>query len=223
MKAKRPIHVVIAEDHILLRQLIAKFLCDNGHPFRLAAAAETVKAAVHACIKSTPDLLLLRLGLIGADDEIAISRLRKKLPDIKILLYAGPSATDTRIARALRGGAEGLLGKARGVDDFLEAINRVIHGDTYFCPETSRILSKLVSGRRHADKTLAGLSPRESEILQLIADGQTNKQIAHLLEISVVTVDTHRRNLMAKVGAHNTADLIRYALRHDLLRIGGSS
>ncbi len=103
--------------------------------------------------------------------------------------------------------------------EFLDAVARVSAGENYFCARSSRLLSEVARGLHASTGDAPGISPREKEILILIAGGRTSKEIAGALFISTLTVDTHRRNLMAKIGAHNSAGVIRYALAHGLLQV----
>jgi len=214
---QRRVRVVIVEDYILLRELIVKLLSEKLSPVHFVATVATLSAAIRACLRFSPDLLLVRVAMLNRDNESAVARLRQKLPKLKILLYAGPAATDQNIIRAIRHGVSGCIGKRGSAGDFLAAIEQTRTGGTYFCSESSRLLSEIACGEGVLIENQAGLSRREVEIMQLIADGHTSKQIARLLGLSVATVDTHRRNLNSKTGAHNAADLIRYGHRCDLL------
>ena len=216
-KRKRPIRLVLAGDHTLLRELIAKLIAENSHLFRLVAQVATVAAAFSVCADAEPDLLVLSMALLVSAGEGVITRAHKEIPKVNILVYAGPMVSTEQILTAIQEGITGCVCKGSSVLEFLTAIDQTRQGRNYFCAECSHLLSEIICGRRTAAGKASGLSPREIEVLQLIADGKTNKQIAQVLGLSVATVDTHRRNLMVKTHAHNAADVIRYGQRSHLL------
>lgn len=214
--SRRRLRVVIAENHVLLRDLIAKLLSESSNCFRLVASVATFMAAMDVCADLKPDLLLISVALLGGETSLQISRIRVRAPQIGILAYGTPHVRNAFAIQAIKGGVTSYVGNTRGLSAFLEAIDRTARGEPYFCPESSRFLTEIACGKPASGEGEA-LSCREREILLLIANGKTNKNIAHSLSLSVGTVDTHRRNLMAKAGAHNTADLIRYGLKNNLI------
>jgi two-component system nitrate/nitrite response regulator NarL len=213
---RRPIRVVLAEDYALPRDLIIKLLSGKPNRFHLVAAVATLLGAIGACIDLKPNLLLLSMSLMGREAGTSMSEIRRQVPDVNILAYAGPRVNEADAMQIIQEGVTGYVGKAVDASEFLEAINRTSRGENYFCAESSHLLSEIARGRAAASKEGA-LSSREIQILRFIANGRTNKEIARTLGLSVATIDTHRRNLMVKARAHNTADLIRYGLGHHLL------
>jgi two-component system response regulator NreC len=223
VKQKRLTRIVIAENHVLMRELIVRLIGESSTAFQIVAEEANAREAIRACLRHGAHLFLFRLALLGDEDQIALTGVKKKMPDLRVMGYAGPAASDERIMRAMRNGVDGFIGKTNRIPEFLTAIDRVRNGDNYFPPETTHLLAKTAAGIQTSDEGTRSLSPRENEVLRMIANGHTSKQIAQLLGLSVATIDTHRRNLMIKIGARNAADLIRYGHRHDLLTSNGSA
>lgn len=214
----RPVRFVVADDHVFLRELIVTFLEDDSHPFRLVAEVATVDAALRTCRQLEVDLLLLNIQLFSIDVGAAINKLRRRNPPLRVLCYSG-RVGESEIIPLLKCGVDGLIGHCGDRAEFLEAIKRICRGESYFCAFTSHLLADLATGKYDDGHGNPGLSERETQVLRLIAAGRTSKEIAILLGLSVKTVDTHRRNLMAKTEAHNAADLIRFGHSHDLLAL----
>lgn len=209
--------MVIAEDDVLVRDILITFLSTRFDSLRCVAGVSTFEEAVAACIGFKAHLLVLRLLLLGPSGENVIAELRKRLPKLNILLYSGTAARNMDVIRAIRSPANGHVGKTATLAEFIEAIERTLTGKSYFCRGSNRLLAEIASGRHSPKSGVSDLSPRETQILRLIAEGRTNKEIADLLRLSVATVDTHRRNLMTKAKAHNAAELIRYGHEFQLL------
>ena len=209
------IRAVIAESHILLRDLLIEFLSTETPSFELVGTATTLESALRLCHRFRADLLVLRYALLGSRGELALLGVREKLPRLRILQYSGSQATEEQIAKALRSGT-GFVSKEITSREFLQAIDRIIRGQKHFCDESTRILAQMATGLPSPAGAEKKLSAREIEVLRLIADGRTSKQIANLLGLSAATIDTHRRNMMAKIRAHNAADLIRYGHEQQL-------
>ena len=184
---------------------------------KFVAERLTAREGIAASSRYAADLLLIRLILIGAEDEVALMRLRTKTPATKLIVYAGPAASDERIVRMMRIGVDGFVGRNNQIRDFLKAIRSVLRGASFFPRDSTHLLARVATQGTRIAKSDCAFSPREREIVKLIADGHTSKEIADVLRISAATVDTHRRNLMAKAGARNAADLIRYGRQHELL------
>jgi two-component system nitrate/nitrite response regulator NarL len=182
------------------------------------AEVAAVDAAMRTCSQLEVDLLLLNTQLFSIDAGKAMSKLRKRNPPLRVLCYSGRGG-EGEIIPLLKCGVDGFIGHTSDRAEFLEAIRRICRGDSYFCPFASHLLADLATGKYDDGRGNLGLSERETQILRLIAAGRTSKEIAVLLGLSVKTVDTHRRNLMAKTEAHNAADLVRFGYSHDLLAL----
>ena len=211
----RSLRLVIADDHALLRELIADCLTSHAKNVGVVEEITRLDLALQECTKGGVDLLLLNVQLFSLDAAVQISKLRRRNPPLRVLCYAG-KASDADILEILRCGVDGFIGPASNRSDFLDAVARISRGQAYFCAQSSHLLADLACGLR-AGTSRDGLTPRETQVLRFIAAGKTSKEIALLLGLSAATVDTHRQNLMAKTKAHNAADLIRYGYSHDLI------
>ena len=210
--------VFLADDHVLFRELISELLGGDRRSYEIVGQAGTAKATLDACRTLQPDLLILDINLPGQSGIEAMPELKRLCPATRILLCSG-SVNEQQIVTALCTNVDGFMEKTSDRQEFLTAVARVSSGENYFCARSSRLLTEVVRGLRPGAGVARDISPREGEILTLIANGRTSKEIASTLFISTFTVDTHRRNLMSKIGAHNTAGVIRYALEHGLLRV----
>ncbi len=220
--AHGPLRFVVADDHVLVRELIVTFLNEHWHAGQRVVGLPTMDAALQACLRGQVDFLLLNAQLISSEVASEIGKLRRQNPPLLVLCYAGGGG-DSEIMRALQCGVDGFVGQTCDHTELLEAIRRIRQGEDYFCARSSHLLADLACGKRDSTHDTGKLTPRETQILRLIASGRTSKEIAALLGLRVATVDTHRRNLMAKAEAHNAADVVRYGYSHDLLTLALSA
>ncbi len=213
---QRCLRIVLAEDHAFVRELIHELLSREPH-YQVVAEASTAKEAISACQQFSPDILILDINLPGESGLEAIPKLKRLCPKTRILLCSG-SVTEQGIVAALRTGADGFMEKTHSRSVFLEAVGRIAEGKHYFCTRSTKLLAEMARGLHpEAKEEASELTAREKEIVALIARGCTNKEIACKLHIAVGTVDTHRTNLMRKLGARNTAELTRYAIERRLV------
>src|SRR5678815_5838787 len=173
--------------------------------------AGTGSEALELVDQLKPDLMLLDLTMPEKGGFEVLDHVTKKYPEIKVIVLTVHEAAEYAI-RALREKAAGFLPKSAAPTELEQAIQTVIRGEVYISPETSqKALLEIGKGTTKQD-LLATLSPRQREVLRLIAEGKTTKQIAHVLEISVKTVETHRAQLMERLKIHDVAGLVRYAI-----------
>jgi RNA polymerase sigma factor (sigma-70 family) len=161
--------------------------------------------------------MLLDITMPDGGGFDVLDHVAKKYPEIKVIVLTVHDAGEYAI-RALREGAAGFLPKSAASIELEQAIETVIRGEVYISPETSR-KTLLEYGKGTKRDLLATLSPRQREVLRLIAEGRTTKQIAQLLEISVKTVETHRAQLMDRLDIRDVAGLVRYAITVGLIEI----
>jgi two-component system, NarL family, response regulator DegU len=211
-----PCRAILAEDHVFVRELIVH-LAEMSSTFRIISQEKTLSAALNACQTSKADLLLLSIALLREGEKDAKQLLTNLQAKHAILVYCNSCTTQSEIVRAIRFGINGCVGIDSDVEEFLDAIRHVCRGETYFCSSCTKILADVALSGRNRPRESRDLSFRELEVLQMICDGRTSKQIARTLGLSLATINTHRRNLMAKADAHNAADLIRYGRKHNLL------
>jgi len=200
--------VAVVDDHAFMRDLIARELTRGNKPYDVVAAVGTAAEAISTCRRLKPDLLVLDINLPDQTGVAAVPDIRRASPATRILLCTAFPREDW-IGEANRCGADGFVEKTNTWDDFLLAVDRVSRGQRYFC-------SGGAPRQENGGKFGIELTPREREILNLIAEGMTTKEIAARLFISIPTVETHRANLMTKTSARNVAGLVRFAMHAGL-------
>lgn len=205
------ISVVVADDHAIVRAGVRALL--GAEPdVTVLAEAENGHQAVAAVERCSPDVLLLDLSMSHANGLEAIWQVRRKKPGTRVLVLS-MHETAEYVGPALRAGAHGYVVKGAGLQDLVRALRAVAAGERYLAEGAERFL--LESADRSDISKL--LTPREREVLQRVAEGQTNRQIASELGLSPKTVDTHRSSLMRKLDLHDVQALTRFAMRHGLL------
>ncbi len=209
------IRILIADDHGVIRAGLHALL-DKEPGMQVIGEAADGQEAVDKALKLRPDVLLLDITMPVLDGIKVTSQLRAALPATHILiltLHEGVSM----LREAIAAGASGYIVK-RAVDvELIGAIQAVARGEMYVHPSMTQALIQDMSPLAGSSTPIGVLSPRETEVLRLVARGQTNRQIAKTLSLSVRTVDSHRANLMNKLGVSSRAELIQYALEHHLL------
>lgn len=195
--------VAVVDDHAFMRDLISRELTRHGKKYDVVAAVGSAAEAVTVCRRLTPNLLILDINLPDRTGVAAVPDIRRASPGTRILLCTAFPREDW-LGKASDCGADGFVEKTNTWDDFLLAIDHVSRGQRYFCS----------GGAAHGGGTAgtARLTPREREVLKMIAQGMTTKEIAAKLFISIPTVETHRANLMTKTGGRNVAGLVRFAM-----------
>ncbi|HMJ06321.1 MAG TPA: response regulator transcription factor [Chthoniobacterales bacterium] len=214
-----PISIVVVDDHRFMRELISAMLARQEGRYNVIAERGDAATAMQACQELEPDLLILDINLPDVSGIEAVPQIRKLAPRTRILLCTA-FVTDDRVVEALRSGAHGFVEKTNSWADFIEAVRRVSGGEQFFRSQSSLALRESpATGPRSAHQLPAiPLSPREKEVLTLIAHGESSKEIAAKLHIGVGTVDTHRARLLSKLKVRNVAGLVGYAFRSGLLK-----
>jgi two-component system, NarL family, response regulator NreC len=210
------VRVVIVDDHIFIRDLTARALSRQKTRYAVVAAVGTAADAVKTCKKLKPDLLILDINLPDKNGIDVLPELRRVASTTRVLLCTG-FPTDERISDLAATGAHGFIEKTGSWDEFLRAIDSVSRGELYFC---SHSVQSLAASRLRTVPPSAchpRFTARENEVIELIARGYTSKEIASKLHISIATVETHRTNVMTKLGARNVAGIVSYAFRAGLV------
>ena len=208
------IRVLIVDDDALVRAALIMLLA-GADDIEIVGEAADGSEVEHAVAEHQPDVVLMDIRMPGMDGLTAteILRGRDRPPEVIVLTTFD---ADDHVLRALRAGAKGYLLKDSAESDLLDAIRAVSQGKTFFSPEISKMLVEDYVREirtRGVEDSYDLLTSREREILQLIAEGKANKQIAGQLNLSLHTVETHRRNLQEKLNLHSVAELILYAVR----------
>jgi len=209
-----PIRVVIVDDHIFIRDLMSARLGRQPARYVVLASVGTAAAGIEVCAEFRPDLLILDINLPDRSGMEIVPEIKRVSPRTHVLLCTAFPTTD-RLIEALQSGAKGFVEKTNTWDDFLGAVDRVGRGEQYFSSKSSGVMPLSRAALAQRKKGYSGpLSPREQEVIRLIAQGSTSKEIANKLFISAATVETHRTNLMGKLGVRNVAGLVLYAFQH---------
>lgn len=218
--------VLIADDHALLRSGIRLVLGQIDAAIEVLEAADG-RAAIELARRSAPDICLLDISMPDLNGIDALPQLRRAVPGMKILVLSMHGAKDY-VNAALKAGANGYLLKDAAVDELADAIRALREGRPYLGRQVADALlmdfarqgPDAAESPRATDEVPL-LTPRQREVLQRIAEGRSTREIAQTLHLSVKTVETHRAELMRRLGIHDVAGLTRYAIRHGLVRAEG--
>ncbi len=221
------LQILIADDHEVARRGIRAVL--ESHPgWEVCAEAKDGREAVELASSLKPDVILLDIGMPNLNGLEAARQILAISPDVPILILTMHDS-DNVIREVLRAGARGFLLKSDAGRDLLNAIEALQRQRTFFTPRVSQMVLDGFLNRENTDmeeetKALqlsSGevLTAREREVIQLLAEGKTSKEVAVTLNLSVKTAETHRTNLMRKLGLHSVADLTRYAVRNGIVQI----
>ena len=206
------ITVLLAEDHLIVREGFRSLLKSESD-IEVVGEAETGRQAVTLAKKLRPAIVVMDIAMPQLNGLEATRQIRKTIPGTKVLMLSAHS-DDAYVEQAVAFGAVGFLLKQTSSHDLSRAIREVQGGNGFFSPSIAKRLhaQKSPNGDKPLRKRVARLSSRELEVLQLIAEGQPNKQVAGELEISIKTVEKHRQSLMQKLNIHDVAGLTRYAI-----------
>ena len=207
------VSVVVVDDHEFMRELICARLEREGGRYLVVGHAPDAAGALEQCQSLRPDLLILDINLPDQKGTEIVPRIKQTCPGTRVLLCTAYLIEDP-LDECLRVGANGFVEKTHTWDAFLEAVDRVSRGDRYFAATGSQANGAAgLDGKRHILEPKTPVTHREKEILALVADGLTSKDIARKLGVSVLTIDTHRANLMNKLGVRNVAGLVVFAVQ----------
>ncbi|MEY4490168.1 MAG: hypothetical protein RIQ79_2676 [Verrucomicrobiota bacterium] len=212
--SSKSVSIYLAEDHEAIRGLLRRHL-EMLNTYRIVGETGDGEVAVRDCLRLKPDLLVLDLGLPGTSGLEALRQLRQAGSKTHILVFS--SHHEPAIVReALEAGATGMVEKNAPFETLLQAIATVSAGRPFFGAAITQAVQ--LSLQKHAQpQGVSSLTAREREVLQLVAGGRPNKEVASLLGISVKTAENHRHNLMSKLSARNAADLTRVAFEMGLI------
>ena len=205
-----PIRILLADDYQLVRQGLKLLLEREG--FKVTAEAENGHEAVKLAQELRPDVVLIYIAMPLLNGLDALHEIQKVSPKTKTILLTMHTESHY-ILQGVRAGAKGVVLKTHASEDLVRAIREASRGGTYMSPEVSRALVQAYQGKTelHPDP----LSPRQRQVL---AEGKTTKEVATFLQISVKTAEAHRARIMTKLSIHETAGLVRYAIRSGLIQ-----
>src|SRR5713226_3072558 len=208
-----PTRLLLADDHALVRQGLKAFLEKQG--CQVVCEASDGQEALRSAEKAQPDVAILDISMPVLNGVDAARELKKSSPNIKTILLTQHDE-DQYVTEALRAGAKGYVLKSQAADDLVHAIREVCRGCVYFSPSISGTVVDAYLSKKYV--WTDPLSGRERQVLQLVGEGKSTKDIALQLGISVKTAESHRARLMKKLDIHETASLVRYAIRHGLIQ-----
>lgn len=214
MIPSKPITVLLAEDHAIVRQGLCALLTADPD-FRVSGQARTGREAVELARTLKPDVILMDIAMPELNGLEATRQILTANPAARVVILSAHS-DEIYVDRMSEAGAAGFLEKQSSAEILTKAIRAVAGGSFFFSPAIARRLAAKSAGPRDRDGMLRAhgtrLTARESEVLQLVAEGSANKQVAAKLGISIKTVEKHRQHLMDKLNIHDTAGLTRYAI-----------
>jgi two-component system, NarL family, response regulator NreC len=208
------IRILLADDHNVMRRGL-RLLLESQPDFKVVAEAADGRQAVAQAEAHKPDVVVLDVAMPNLSGIEAAQRILSDAPSVAVVVLSMHS-DEGYVLRALKAGAKGYLLKDSAEGDLIEAIRAVTQGKTFFSPEISRMLVEDYVREirsRGVEDSYELLTSREREVLQMIAEGRSNKEVATALNLSLYTVETHRRNLQDKLNLHSLAELILYAVR----------
>lgn len=207
------IRVLLADDHAILRKGV-RMLIDSQPDMKVVGEAKTGREAIDEARKLKPDVVVMDVSMPELNGIEGTRQICEELDQTRVIGLS-MHKDSVYVRELLRAGARGYLLKDSEDDDLLRAIRAVSRGEAFLSPAISDAV--LTDYRKHVSNPVDLLTSREREVLTLIAEGKTNKEIATTLDLSVYTVESHRGSVMEKLNLHNTGDIVRFALRNGLM------
>jgi len=208
-----PIRIVLADDHVLVRQGLKSLLDREG--FQVVAEASDGQEAIRRVDLLQPDIAVMDISMPILNGLNAAREMSRSFPKTKTILLTQHDESQY-IRDALEAGVKGYVLKSQAASDLVLAIRQVSRGQVYLSPGVSGAVMEAYNSK--SEKSKNPLTLRERQVLQLIAEGKSTKDVASLLGISVKTAESHRTRLMQKLDIHETASLVRYAVRHGIVQ-----
>jgi two-component system, NarL family, response regulator NreC len=208
------IRVFLVDDHTVVRQGLRRIL-ESDDEIEIVGEAGDGRTAIDLVQKLRPHVVVMDVAMPELNGIEATRQIVKRVEGAKVLVLS-MHGDDVYVRQALKAGARGYLLKDSEDLDLIKAVKAVRAGGSFFSPPVSKVVLSGYLGDKadgDAEDSVARLTDREREVLQLIAEGKTNKEVAHALSVSVNTIETHRKHIMEKLDLHNTAELVRFAIR----------
>ena len=225
MQAMKKIKILFADDHGIVRDGL-RSLFKSDPQFSIVGEAADGAEALSLVAKQRPDVAILDISMPNLNGIEATSLIKKNYPGTKVLILT-IHEDEGYIQEMILAGADGYVVKNAEKKEIFDGVRSVANNETFFSPSVSRVLLEgLIKRTRNKEKVVPDdnkLTRRETEILRLIAEGLTSKEIAEKLFLSISTVNSHRMNMMKKLDIHDTASLVRYAIKQDLVEVKNSN
>ncbi|MGH7014640.1 MAG: response regulator [Stellaceae bacterium] len=211
-----PVRILLCDDHLLIRASL-KSLIGEFPGIEVVGEAGDGREALEHVANVRPNVVLMDIAMPGLNGLEATRRLVKDHPQVRVVMLS-MHADESHVLQALRAGAAGYVLKGSAPRELEMAIEAVARGEIFLSPAISKHVIEVYLNRTEGQtNSLDLLTPRQREILQLIAEGKSSKQIAQMLDASVKTIESHRASLMERLDIHDVAGLVRYAIRHGLV------
>jgi len=212
----RPVHILLADDHEVVRKGL-RALLETQPGWKVIAEATDGREAVQKAQSMHPDVAIVDIGMPSLNGLEATRQIVKKAPRTRVLVLTMHD-TNPLIQQVVKAGARGYVLKSDVASDLVSAVEALTHDQTFFTSKVSQIILDRYVGKSDVPENVADpdspLTPREREVVQLLAEGKSSKEVAAVLGISVKTAETHRINLMRKLDCHSVAEVVRYAVRN---------
>ena len=209
--------ILVVDDHAVVRAGLRALLQDIADA-ELVGEAEDARNAIELALELWPDIVIMDIAMPGQNGLETTVRLKKDMPQLQVIILSMHNSKEY-VLHALKAGASAYLLKDSAPAELEIALHAVSRGDTYLSPAVSKQVVQHLLGKDQGE-TKPALTPRQLEVLRLIAQGHGTKDIAHRLAVSIKTVETHRMQLMERLAIHDIAGLVRYALRAGLIDLG---
>jgi two-component system, NarL family, response regulator NreC len=209
-----PIRLLLADDHVLVRQSLRTLLEDEG--FQVVGEASDGQSALEQARSLEPDIVVMDIGMPTRNGLDAARAIRLSCPETKIIVVT-QHEEEGFVAAAVEAGVKGYVLKSQTATELINAIRQVSRGEVYLSPIISATL--VDAYRSKSERTRDPLTARERQVLQLIAEGKSTKDVAWILGISAKTAESHRSRLMRKLDIHETATLVLYAVRRGIVQL----
>jgi DNA-binding NarL/FixJ family response regulator len=217
MENQSHIRVMIVDDHHIVRSSLRLLLEKHGHV--VVAEAASAEEAVMLVPRARPQVVMMDLEMPGSDGLSATRRLRKLAPGAKVIFLSAHDGETDVIAALTTAGATGYLLKSDAPEELISAVRAVSAGKRYLSPSITPLLLQHIKDPQRSRAMGPALTPREREVLRLVGQGATSKEVAARLGISPKTAQVHRENLKQKLDLRTTADLVRYAIQHKIVKL----
>ena len=206
------VSVLLADDHPVFRQGLRALL--EREKFEVVGEASDGLEAITMAERLQPQIVVIDLAMPALNGIDAVREIIKRAPRAKAILLT-MYTEEHHVLEALRAGVKGCVSKSQAAEHLLQAVRDVFAGGVYLSPHVSGAVVQAYLAK--SELPYEPLTPRERQVLQLIAEGKSNKEVAAILEVGVSTIDSHRKHILEKLQLHNTADLVRFAVRHGLV------
>ncbi len=216
------LRILIADDHEVVRRGLSSLL-QAQEGWEVVAEASDGREAVEKAKELNPDFIILDIGMPNLNGLAATRQLVQHDPNCKVIVLT-ITDSDHVIREALDAGARGFVLKSDAVRDLVSAIEALQRGQMFFTPRVNELLlagflEKGAAASRGLPPRVPTLTPREREVIQLLAEGKSSKEVAAVLNLSTKTAETHRSNIMRKLGFHSIRDLVLYAVKNDIIQV----